>query len=77
MQGDMITNPLKHQHTFCMYMLCYEGQERENMLVFSCSLQKSETNLTKDRNHLKDKEILGWGISPESWQLNTIFPDQK
>jgi len=45
--------------------------------MFSRSLQKEETSLTKDRNHLKDREILGRGILVESWQLSTVFPDQK
>lgn len=77
MQGDMITNPLKHQHISCMYILYYKGEERKHAQELSCSLQKSETSLTKERNHMKDEEILGWRILLESWQLNTILPDQK
>lgn len=51
--------------------------ERKHVLMFSCSLQIEETSLTKDRNHLEDREILGWGILFESWQLKTVLPLSK
>lgn len=76
MRGYTIVKSLQHQHT-SRFALWARG-ERNHDLVFFCSFQKEETSLTKDRNHLEDREIWGWGFSFESWQLNAVvLPDQK
>lgn len=51
--------------------------ERKHVLAFLCTFQEEETSLTKDENHLEEREIWGWGFLFENWQLNDVLPDQK